>query len=126
MSWFGSIGCSTGGALLVSLVSVWLAGRLHELCQSATGRSRQLLTCLIIMPFFLPGLVVGYTFRQISLNLVHSPFINTGLYFLLITARSVPVGVLLHGLIPRPALSPAGRHCLRSAVGRGFVGPAEY
>jgi len=75
----------------------------------------QLATGLILVPFFMPGLVVGYAYRNASLSLVQTPILNELLYLAIVVAQLLPVAVLALEWLPPAALGPSATFCLRLA-----------
>ncbi len=63
---------------------------------------------LLLAPFFMPGLVVGYAYRNASLSLVQTPLLNELLYLAIVVAQLTPVVVLALEWLPEPAMGPSG------------------
>ncbi len=74
---------------------------------------------LLLVPFFMPGLVVGYAYRNASLSLVQTPLLNELLYLAIIVAQFTPVVVLVLEWLPAAALGPSGVFLLKQAQRSG-------
>ncbi len=77
--------------------------------------TKEFMTVVLLFPFFMPGLVVGYAYRNASLSLVQSPLVNELLYLAIVVAQLVPVAVLVLEWLPPAALGPSGMYCLQLA-----------
>jgi len=75
----------------------------------------QLFHVVLLVPFFMPGLVVGYAYRNASLALVQTPVLNELLYFAIVVAQLLPVAVLALEWLPPAALGRSARYCLQLA-----------
>ena len=111
-----ALGWSVGRALCVALVGLWLSRPLAGWCLQATASHRRWLWSLVLLPFFIPGLLLGYGFRLASLELIHHPWWNEFLYGLLSLAQVLPVGVLVLVFAPPTTLSDAAAHVARLAA----------
>ncbi len=67
---------------------------------------------LLLVPFFMPGLVVGYAYRNASLSLVQTPWLNELLYLAVMIAQLTPVAVLALEWLPAAEMSGAGAFLL--------------
>ena len=67
---------------------------------------------LLLVPFFMPGLVVGYAYRNASLSLVQTPWLNELLYLAIMIAQLTPVAVLALEWLPAATMSGAGAFLL--------------
>ncbi|MFO1005202.1 MAG: hypothetical protein U0929_04525 [Planctomycetaceae bacterium] len=95
------------------------ASVVHTLCQFICAR--QFISAVILLPFFMPGLVVGYAYRNASLSLVQSPWVNELLYLAIVVSQLMPVAVLTLEWLPQADLGPSGVFCLqlvKTAKGR--------
>ncbi len=72
------------------------------------GLAPRLHVGLVLVPFFMPGLVVGYAYRNASMSLVQSPLLNELLYLVIVVAQLTPVVVLALEWLPAAALRPSG------------------
>lgn len=72
-------------------------------------------TILLCIPFFMPGLVIGYAYRNAALSLVQTPQWNEALYALIVACQLLPVAVLVLEWLPPAPLSMTSRFCLRLA-----------
>ena len=79
-------------------------------------RARQCTSAIVLVPFFMPGLVVGYAYRNASLSLVQSPLMNELLYLAIVASQLVPVAVLTLEWLPPAVLGPSGVYCLQLAT----------
>lgn len=77
--------------------------------------ARQFISAAILLPFFMPGLVVGYAYRNASLSLVQSPWVNELLYLAIVVSQLLPVAVLALEWLPQADLGPSGEFCLQLA-----------
>ncbi len=59
----------------------------HPLTKNQAPRTRDL---LLLAPFFMPGLVVGYAYRNASLSLVQTPWLNELMYLAIVVAQLTP------------------------------------
>ena len=75
--------------------------------------ARQFLSAVILLPFFMPGLVVGYAYRNASLSLVQSPLVNELLYLAIIVSQLLPVALLTLEWLPQADLGPSAVFCLQ-------------
>ncbi len=74
---------------------------------------------LHLLPFFMPGLVVGYAYRNASLSLVQTPLVNELLYLAIIVAQLTPVVVLALEWLPPAAIGPSGAFLWKLALRSG-------
>ena len=74
---------------------------------------------LLLIPFFMPGLVVGYAYRNASLSLVQTPLLNELLYLAILMAQLTPVVVLALEWLPAAAMGPAGAFLLKQTQQSG-------
>ena len=100
-------------ALAVALLATPLAMLLVVVIKSATPRTRGWLILALAVPFLTPGFVVGYSYSNLTLDLVRTPILNELFYDLLLLIEVVPVGVLVLGMAPPPPLGPTARWCTR-------------
>ncbi len=68
---------------------------------------------LLIVPFFVPGLVVGYAYRNASLSLVHTPLLNELLYLAIVVAQLTPIALLALEWLPAATLGQTGAFLLK-------------
>jgi ABC-type Fe3+ transport system permease subunit len=104
-------------ALILALIATPTAALLARSLGTASPRSRQWQVVALAIPLLTPGFVVGYSYSNLTLDLVHSPLLNELFYDLLLLFQIVPVGVLVLWMAPPPPLGPTGSWCLR------LVGP---
>ena len=74
---------------------------------------------LLLVPFFMPGLVVGYAYRNASLSLVHTPVLNELLYLAIVVAQLTPVALLALDWLPAASLGQTGAFLLKLAEQSG-------
>ena len=70
---------------------------------------------LLLVPFFMPGLVVGYAYRNASVSLVQTLLLNELLYLAIVVAQLTPVVVLALEWLPAAALGSSGAFLLQLA-----------
>jgi ABC-type Fe3+ transport system permease subunit len=75
--------------------------------------TRRFTAVVLLLPFFMPGLVIGYAYRNASLSLVQAPLVNELLYLAIVVSQLVPVAVLTLEWLPPAALGPSGAYCLQ-------------
>ena len=87
--------------------------------QPSPGGPRLRFGLLYLVPFFMPGLVVGYAYRNASLSLVQTPLLNELLYLAIVVAQLTPVVVLALEWLPAAALGPSGAFLWKQAQRSG-------
>lgn len=99
-------------SLVVATLGIWPAGLLATCVQSARSPAgRRLWLFLILTPFFVPELVVGFTYRLPAVATVSGDaVVPEVLYGLLMLIRCVSVGVVVRLIVNPP----------------GAMGPSEY
>ena len=100
-------------ALAVALVATPLAALIVATIKAATPPRRRWMILALAVPFLTPGFVVGYSYSNLTLDLVRTPILNELFYDLLLLIEVVPVGVLVLGMAPPPPLGPTARWCTR-------------
>jgi hypothetical protein len=100
-------------ALAVALVATPLAALIVATIKAATPPRRRWMILALAVPFLTPGFVVGYSYSNLTLDLVRTPLLNELFYDLLLLIEVVPVGVLVLGMAPPPPLGPTARWCTR-------------
>ncbi len=70
---------------------------------------------LLLIPIFMPPLVIGYAYSNVALSLIRHPILNDLLYSLLLAIRFFPVTLLLIHMAPPAPLSAAAMHNLKLA-----------
>ena len=98
-------------AITVSLVATPLVAILARTLQLDSPRHRRRRLLALAIPFLTPGLVVGYAYSNVTLDLVHQPVLNELFYDLLLLIGVVPVGTFLLVLAPPPPLGPTADWC---------------
>ena len=69
---------------------------------------------LLLAPYLMPSLLIGYAYSSFSLSLIHHPAANAMAYVLLLVLRLAPVAALALYFAPSP-LTAEARHCRRLA-----------
>ena len=100
-------------ALAVALVATPLVMLLTVAIQGAPPRMRCWQVLALAVPFLTPGFVVGYSYSNLTLDLVRTPILNELFYDLLLLIEVAPAGVLLLWMAPPPPLGPTARWCIR-------------
>mgnify|MGYP007073185894 FL=1 len=98
-------------SVVIAGFGLWVAVHLERLVRQESGRRRRIAWSLLLIPFFSPGLLVGYAYRNYGLSLVHYPLWNELLYAAIVACQSIPVGVLLMYFSPPAPVSPQALHC---------------
>jgi ABC-type Fe3+ transport system permease subunit len=97
-------------AVLIGTVTTLAAMPAKAFFEGCTGRARRAAWVLLLVPFFTPALLVGYSYSPVSLQLLQHPFWNEALYCALLVLRLVPIAVLVLYFHPT-TLSPSALHC---------------
>lgn len=84
---------------------------------SVVGRWALTSTGCWLVPFFVPGLVIGSAYRNVLLSFVQSPLLNELLYLFIVIAQLTPVVLLALEWLPAAPLGATGQF-LRSQVRR--------
>lgn len=121
VSFFAAFACSLLRGLLIVLLGVPIAQRLRQTLAGGGDSGPGKLWLLVLLPLFLPGLLIGYGYRNFSLSLVHHPLWNEVIYGLIVLQMVVPIGTLILCCAPVPPLSLAGVHVRRLALAEGGV-----
>lgn len=103
-------------SLAISLVGLSIAVRLTRSLRSLSGQEATYWWGLTLLPVFVPGLLIGYGYRNFALSLVHHPVWNDLLYALLVMLQVTPVGVLVLVCSPAPPVIATAVHVRRLAV----------
>jgi ABC-type Fe3+ transport system permease subunit len=119
VSFAAACGWSLARSLCVATVGVLIAARVSRLLRSGNGWTSRVLWGMILLPVFVPGLLIGYGYRNFSLSLVHQPFWNELAYAGLTLLMVMPVGTLILQASPPPPVSPAALHAVRLMQARG-------
>lgn len=101
-----SVLVAVGGASAGLAVAVVL-GRLPG------GSMRRLGWVLALSPLLIPPLIPGYVYGDLLLRLAHRPLAKEVVYVLLMTARLMPVAVLVGHFAAAPPVSPPAMHVAR-------------
>ena len=103
---------SAGRSLIVASIA-WLLSRSvsHAITHTGAGsRRRQMLTVAALLPLFVPDLLIGFTYRFTSAELVHSVVGTESLYAVLLLCRVVALQVAIQLILPDSAVSVAAVH----------------
>ena len=106
MSLEAECGWSLLRALAVAAIATPLAVLLEREIKCSDPGPRRWLVTILALPFLTPGFVVGYSYSNVTLDLVRSPLLNEAFYDLLLLIQVVPVGTLVLALAPPPPLGP--------------------
>jgi len=96
----------------VGVLASGLAGPLSSLIANARKTERRAAWVLLLLPYLMPVVLVGYAWSNFSLSLVHHPVLNELLYAVLLVVKLTPVAVLVHYFAPS-YLSGEAIHCRR-------------
>jgi ABC-type Fe3+ transport system permease subunit len=110
VSFAAACGWSLARSFCVATVGVLIADRIHRLLRGGDSWTGRVLWTLVLLPVFVPGLLIGYGYRNFSLSLVHHPFWNEAAYAGLTLLMVVPVGTLILLASPPPPVSSAALH----------------
>ncbi len=116
MSLYEACGWTLLRSLAITIVVLPICFGIHRRLGNSTASVRKLLWWVLLVPFFAPDLVVGYSYRNFALSLVHHPFLNELFYALLVTLKVISVGVVVLHFSPSPPVSPSALHTLRLAA----------
>ena len=106
MSLATACGVTVLRSFCISILGVILSSRLARMVEAGYSRRSLFLFTLILVPLLMPELIVGYTWRLISLRLVHYPILIELIYSSLVLLKVVPVGIICFCLSPPSAISP--------------------
>ncbi|MEE3284774.1 MAG: hypothetical protein VX311_09350 [Planctomycetota bacterium] len=106
MSLEAECGWSLLRALAVAVIALPLAMILERAIKCSDPGPRRWLVAILALPFLTPGFVVGYSYSNVTLDLVRSPLLNEFFYDLLLLIQVVPVGTLVLAVAPPPPLGP--------------------
>lgn len=113
-----------GRALVIALIALPIAARLSTRLSTQHNRARFVGWMLVMIPFLMPGLFLGYAYGRGILALREWRGVNELFYDMLLLFRLVPVGTLMLTLVPPPPLSEAGMFCRLLALPTN-ASPAE-
>ena len=125
-------------AVALATVATPLAVLLAGVLENCGPGPRRWLVLVLAIPFLTPGFVVGYSYSNLTLDLVRQPALNELFYDLLLLIEIVPIGTLVLWLAPAPPLGPtavwvdrlaresaSGRVASLGRLGRLWYGPAR-
>lgn len=115
MSLYEACGWTLFRSLAITILVLPICFQIHRRLVSSTARVRKTLWIVLLVPFFAPDLVVGYSYRNFALSLVHHAFLNEAFYALLVALKVVAVGVIVLHFAPPPPVSSSALHALRIA-----------
>ncbi|WP_299468082.1 hypothetical protein [uncultured Gimesia sp.] len=93
-------------SLVISMIGVFLSRHLSQRIDTGYSKRSFTLFLLILSPFLVPELIVGYAWSLISLKLVHYPFFIELIYASLVLLKVVPVGIVCFHFSAPPVISP--------------------
>jgi len=102
-------------SLIISIMGVILSRQLASLFGTGHSKRSFLILILILGPFLVPELIVGYAWSLISLKLVHYPMLIELIYSSLVLLKVVPVGTVCF-YVSGPALISAESDFIRKSV----------
>ncbi len=111
-------------SLIIAAVGLAIAVPLKETLKGISGRWAFGVWTLALLPVFVPGLLIGYGYRNFALSLVHHPVWNELLYAALVMLQVVPVGTLVLVCSPPPPVSASALHVRRLISSRRREGEA--
>ncbi len=117
MTFMAACAWSVLRSLVIALAGLFIAVRLTSTLRALSGPRATLWWGLTLLPVFVPGLLIGYGYRNFALSLVHHPAWNELLYTVLMTLQVIPVGVLVLICAPPPPVSASALHVRRLATG---------
>jgi len=68
---------------------------------------------LLLAPFLVPHLLVGYAYSALALKLIHYPLWNEAAYGLLLWLKFFPAAVVIQVFAPASPVSAEAIHCQR-------------
>lgn len=110
----GEVAAALVRSACVGLLALLVAQFLAPFLARITKPFRRGAWLLLLAPFALPTLMIGYYYANVSLRLTHEPWLRELLYGALLWLKLTPVAVVLLHFAPRP-LSEQAAHCLRLA-----------
>jgi hypothetical protein len=96
-------------ALILALIATPTAALLARSLETASPRSRQWQVIALAIPLLTPGFVVGYSYSNLTLDLVRSPLLNELFYDLLLLFQIVPSVCSCCGWLRRHRWVPQAR-----------------
>ncbi|MCA9026513.1 MAG: hypothetical protein KDA86_15000 [Planctomycetaceae bacterium] len=100
-------------SLVIAMAGLIVSVRLQQSLRLLSGQRAMFWWGLTLLPVFVPGLLIGYGYRNFALSLVHHPMWNEVLYALLVTLQVIPIGVLVLVCSPSPPVSASALHVRR-------------
>jgi len=92
----------------------WAGGRKPALSHPTVARlSKRLIWVLLLAPFLVPNLLVGYAYSRLALMLIHYPFWNDVAYGLLLLLKFFPAAVVIRVFAPPSPVSAEALHLQR-------------
>ena len=80
---------------------------------AAYATKSRLVWALLLAPFLVPPLLVGYAYARLALLLIHYPFWNDVTYGLLLLLKFFPAAVVIRVFAPPSPVSPEAIHLER-------------
>ena len=127
-------------AIVVALLCLPIAWRVAGTLRTCSERTRRWLLAALLVPFLMPGLLIGFVYSETTLRVVRelsdpsatvvpptqlrlpqsmdrpmnsADVVAEGLYGLILLLRYVPVAALMIWLLPAPRMSAEAIHCRR-------------
>ena len=105
---------SIARSMVVCLLSLLPAIMLwHCICTTRTRWLRRFWMIASVLPFFVPELLIGFTYRVIAARLVNSVTATEALYGILLVCRAVSVAVIALLIMPHSAIHQESIHSWR-------------
>ena len=99
-------------ALVVGTLALALAYPLCALIANSRRGWRRAAWVLLLVPYLMPVVLVGYAYSNFALSLVHHPFLNELFYGVLLVVKLCPVAAVVVYFAPS-GLSREGIYCRR-------------
>src|SRR5690349_1675587 len=99
-------------SLIIGGLAVAIARQLCSLLADRRLPIRRAAWALLLAPFFMPVLLIGYAYASFSLSLIHHPDLNTIFYSALLCWKFTPVAAVILHFTPAP-ISAEAIHCRR-------------
>lgn|GEM_PF-999756 len=106
------VGAALVRSTCVALFAAIVAQFLETFFARTVNPFRRMAWCLLLAPFLIPTLMVGYHYANVSARLMDEPWLRQLLYSALLCLKLTPIAVVLLYFVPR-GLSEQAAHCLR-------------
>jgi len=119
MSLAAVCGWSFARSVLVAVASLPLCWSLCRLLTGSRGWVRSVTWGMLLVPFLIPDLLVGYAYANSPLDWrIQFPAVNELLFVILVAMKCVPVGTVAMFFAPPSPISAEAIHCRRMAFRR--------